>query len=80
MSQERQSYPEIATIECKACGRCVEACPKHVLFMSEDFNARGYHYVEYLGRDCIGCARCFHTCPEPYALRIHLAAKETKGQ
>jgi len=76
LSALRLPYPEICELECKACGRCVAACPKGVLRLSEGFNPRGYHYAEYGGEGCIGCGRCFYTCPEPYTLRIHLPARD----
>jgi 2-oxoisovalerate ferredoxin oxidoreductase delta subunit len=75
-NQESGPYPEIIKIECKACGRCVAACPKDVLYMSQDINERGYHYVAYTGEGCIGCANCFYTCPEPGAIRVHIPRKK----
>lgn len=64
--------PLIDTQECKGCGRCIEACPKHVLRFSTRFNARGVHYAEYTGEGCIGCCACYDNCPEPWALRVQL--------
>ena len=66
-----KAYPEIRAIECKACGRCIEACPKGVLRLSSDLNRRGYRYVQYTGEGCIGCANCFYACPEPHTFVIH---------
>jgi NAD-dependent dihydropyrimidine dehydrogenase PreA subunit len=68
--------PVINAIECKACGRCVVSCPKQVLAIGESVNARGYHYVEYVGEGCIGCCNCYYTCPEPMALEVHIPQKE----
>ena len=42
-------YPAIDPLECKACGRCIAACPKKVLHMGRTLNARGYVYAEYAG-------------------------------
>ena len=68
-------YPVIHGIECKSCGRCVADCPRHVLSMGTEFNARGYRFVTYAGEGCVGCASCFYTCPEPAAIELHLARK-----
>ncbi|NCC53528.1 MAG: 4Fe-4S dicluster domain-containing protein [Spartobacteria bacterium] len=69
-------FPVIHELECKACGRCVAACPKDVLYMGTDFNDRGYHYVKYKGEGCIGCGNCYYTCPEPSALEVHIPGKK----
>ena len=49
-NDRKEPYPVINILECKACGRCLLACPKDVLFMSENLNARGYHCIEYKGK------------------------------
>jgi len=64
--------PRIDAAECKGCGRCVVACPKQVLAMSPEFNARGYHFAEYKGEGCVGCCTCFYTCPEPWAVEVQV--------
>ena len=74
-SEKNKAYPVINIIECKACGRCLLACPKDVLYMSEEINERGYHYVKYKGEGCIGCGNCFYTCPEPNAIEVHIPDK-----
>lgn len=75
MSQEKEKkspYPVINTLECKACERCVLACKKGALKMSNEVNPRGYHYVVFEGGDCTGCGDCYYTCPEPLAIEVHL--------
>jgi acetyl-CoA synthetase len=69
-------YPLINILECKACGRCLEACPVNVLKMGEELNARGYNFAVYAGDGCIGCANCYYTCPEPLAIEVHVPQKE----
>jgi len=56
--------------ECKGCGRCVLACPKAVLKMSDQLNINGLPHAGYLGAGCIGCGACFYTCPEPGAVTV----------
>ena len=68
-------YPLINSLECKSCGRCVAACPKKVLSLGQELNARGYRAVVYAGEGCIGCGTCFYSGPEPNALEVHVPAK-----
>ncbi len=56
--------------ECKGCGRCVIACPKHVLSMGTKLNKMSAPYAVYAGSGCIGCGGCFYSCPEPGAITI----------
>lgn len=79
-SDKKEPYPVINILECKACGRCILACPKGVLSMSEELNERGYHYVVYKGEGCSGCANCYYTCPEPLAIEIHIPLKEEEAE
>ena len=79
-SDKKEPYPVINILECKACGRCILACPKGVLSMSEELNERGYHYVVYKGKGCTGCASCYYTCPEPLAIEIHIPLKEEEAE
>ncbi len=73
-------YPVINSLECKACERCVEACPEGVLKMGSELNIRGYNYVVYSGDGCIGCAACYYTCPEPLAIEVHVPQKDKSAQ
>jgi len=54
---------EIMREYCKACGLCIEACPKHVLALGE-INERGYQAVAAVSDDCIGCGNCAVMCPD----------------
>ncbi len=49
---------------CKGCGLCVDACPKKVLGLASQVNAKGYNYAEMISDDCIGCASCGYVCPD----------------
>lgn len=68
--------PVIIEDECKGCGRCINACPKHVLRFASKINSRGYIPAEYSGTGCTGCAICYYNCPEPYAIEVHTADKK----
>ncbi len=69
--ENAKAYPTINALECKGCGRCIDACPKQVLTLGRELNARGYRFVVYSGAGCIGCANCFYACPEPHTLEVH---------
>ncbi len=69
-------YPVIDPLECKACGRCIAACPKKVIEMGRELNVRGYTFAMYMGAGCIGCLNCFYVCPEPNAVEVHIPVKE----
>ena len=50
---------------CKGCGFCVEYCPRDVLELAEEFNAKGYHPpVAVRAEECVNCGLCEMICPE----------------
>lgn len=63
-------YPIIHKEECKACRRCIIACPENAIAISSQFNKAGYQYAYYKGEGCVGCKDCYYTCPEPLAIEI----------
>lgn len=72
-------HPVIDPDICKGCGRCVVACPQHVLRLADALNRQGVHPAEYLGEGCTGCAICFYNCPEMYALEVHTPPRPKAG-
>ncbi|HRW83595.1 MAG TPA: 4Fe-4S dicluster domain-containing protein, partial [Methanothrix sp.] len=66
----------INALECKACERCIVACPANVLSLGDELNSRGYHFAVYSGEGCTGCGNCYYTCPEPFAIEVHIPTKE----
>jgi 2-oxoglutarate/2-oxoacid ferredoxin oxidoreductase subunit beta len=64
---------------CKGCELCVYACPKGVLEMSKEINAKGY----FLPRaakpdDCDGCRHCATVCPD-LAMQVEVKGKVSKA-
>jgi 2-oxoglutarate ferredoxin oxidoreductase subunit delta len=50
---------------CKGCEFCAEFCPRDVLGMSKEFNAKGYHYPIVLQPErCVDCDLCEVICPD----------------
>ena len=50
---------------CKGCGLCVGACPKNLVALKDELNAKGYHPAGVADMDsCIGCAFCATICPD----------------
>ena len=54
------------TDNCKGCGLCVDACPKHLLRLAPDaINKKGHHPAEITDQEaCVGCAACAMMCPD----------------
>jgi len=54
---------------CKACGRCISACPKDCIRMGTEIHpATGFTPVVLDLEVCNGCGLCLDACPEPYGL------------
>jgi len=50
---------------CKGCQLCLEACPKRLILLSEEFNARGYHFAVFdESGECTACVLCGRICPD----------------
>ncbi len=50
--------------KCKGCQVCLDACPKDVLDVSSQVNAKGYQYIIKVNAECTGCANCAVVCPD----------------
>ncbi len=58
-------YPDF----CKACGRCIEACPKDCIHVGSEIDpATGLTPVTIDLEQCNGCGLCLTACPEPHGL------------
>ena len=56
----------IEELRCKGCSRCIVACPKGLIELSDELNDKGYQYVIFNGtpEDCSGCTLCAVSCPD----------------
>ena len=56
---------EVIAERCKSCQYCIKFCPKGILALGEDLNAKGYEYVTVTDpEECTGCATCARICPD----------------
>ncbi|MBS7298697.1 MAG: 4Fe-4S binding protein [Eubacteriales bacterium] len=50
---------------CKGCGLCTSVCPKKIVVLKDELNAKGYHPAGITDQSaCIGCAFCATMCPD----------------
>ena len=73
IAPKNYEYTGVDTDACKACGKCVAACPKKLI---ELVPVEGVSYVQCNSKDkgkdvtkackagCIGCMKCVKTCEE----------------
>ncbi len=55
---------------CKACGRCIDACPKGCIELGTEIEPLTGFTPIVLNLDaCSGCGLCFSACPEPFGLQ-----------
>jgi NAD-dependent dihydropyrimidine dehydrogenase PreA subunit len=70
---------EIASEQCKGCGKCVVACPKKILKIGSNINSYGFKFATCVEESCIGCGNCFYSCPEPGTITIYLIEADTNS-
>ena len=75
-TRPNQNQVFVTTERCKGCRFCIEFCPQHILYETEETNSRGYHIV-HMDDDgkCIGCEMCSMVCPE-FAIHVITADDE----
>ena len=51
---------------CKSCGLCIEYCPRDLLELDNNLNARGVKPAVFRAgsNGCIGCTNCALMCPD----------------
>lgn len=78
--KEKKGVIQINKDRCKGCGFCVEYCPRDVLELSDEFNAKGYHPPHIINEDaCCYCQLCESICPE-FAIFVTLKLKEEQSE
>lgn len=64
------AFPEF----CKACGRCISACPQHCIAFGDEINPEtGLVPIVIDLEYCNGCGLCISACPEPYGLQENIS-------
>jgi len=73
-------YIEIDKERCKGCRLCINACPKKVIRLSNTFNSKGYHPVEFNNSEgeCTACGFCYLMCPDTAITVYRYAAVAAK--
>jgi len=70
MRANSRPQPFLQPEYCKACLRCIEACPRDCITPGTEINrTTGLKPVALHLEDCNGCALCIQACPEPFGLR-----------
>ena len=55
---------------CKGCRFCIEFCPQHILYETDEVNSKGYYLVRMTDEGaCIACDMCTMICPE-FAIHV----------
>ena len=55
---------------CKGCLLCVVNCPKGLIKVSGELNAKGVKEAVFSGGKCTGCSMCAIICPE-YIIEVY---------
>lgn len=64
---------------CKACGRCIDACPKGCIELGSEIEPlTGFTPIVLHLDACSGCGLCFSACPEPFGLQPEANEFETE--
>lgn len=68
-SRDQKPKPFLLPQFCKACGRCITACPKHCIAMGTEINPLTGQTPVVIDEDaCNACGLCIAACPEPHGL------------
>lgn len=51
--------------KCKGCELCISFCPKKIIHLDPEVNAKGFHPAGITEmEECIGCTSCATMCPD----------------
>jgi len=61
LKKKHTGYVQVNTRNCKACWKCINACPKQVI---GKVGFLWHKHIAILNNEkCIGCGKCIKTCP-----------------
>ncbi|MBQ7718654.1 MAG: electron transport complex subunit RsxC [Clostridia bacterium] len=67
---------------CIRCGRCVKACPEHLVPQKISVLAAERQYDEFIkwnGTECVGCGCCSYVCPAKRPLSQEISTARAKS-
>ena len=72
-----QNQVHVIAERCKGCAFCVEFCPNHVLYQTNETNSKGYYLVAMNDSGkCSGCEMCTMVCPE-FAIYVETTEEDS---
>lgn len=64
-TKSKRCHIRVVDERCKGCTFCVEFCPQHILYQTNETNAKGYQVVRVSEPEkCTECGMCSRVCPE----------------
>lgn len=67
--RKARALPFLLPQYCKGCGRCIDACPKHLIEHDDHVNPETGLLPVHIDLDeCNACGLCIQACPEPFGL------------
>ena len=70
------SIAEVASLLCKGCGQCVQACPYGAVDLVDLKSGMGLNIAQINGYLCKGCGTCAAACPNKAMSLIHYTDRQ----